>query len=176
MFIDKNAFNLIRRDKLLISIREFIPESYNMLHQAYGYESFLFHGESKLHSATGIQQGDPAGPALFSLTIDEVIKSLQAELNIWFLDDGTLGDSATQVIEDLDRLLLQFPELGAILNGCKCELTPLCHTDEQLRQTVELFRRRLPTIKIIMPDEQSLLGSPLMDAAVPAVLRSSEAR
>ena len=141
-----------------------------MFYQAYGSNSFLFHGESIIQSATGIQQGDPAGPALFALTIDDLSKSLASELNIWFLDDGTVGDSVAKVAEDLDRLLTGFPQLGAELNGDKCELTPLNHNDDQLTRTLEIFRGKLPTIKLIMPNELELLGSPLTDAAVPAVL------
>ena len=49
----------------------------------------MFHGESSLVSATGIQQGDPFGPALFSLGIDEVTREIDTELNVWYLDDGT---------------------------------------------------------------------------------------
>ena len=95
-------------------------------------------------SETGLQQGDPAGPALFSLTIDNLIKSLTSELNVWYLDDGTEGDTVDNVIRDLDRLLIGIPELGGEINGDKCEVIPLCHTDEQLLQTERLFRCRLP--------------------------------
>ena len=69
----KNAFNSIRRDKILSVIREYTPEAYHLFHQAYGKETWLFHGESVIASATGLQQGDPAGPALFALTIDDLV-------------------------------------------------------------------------------------------------------
>ena len=105
----KNAFNSIRRDKVLEAIRDHLPEAYHMFYQAYGSSSLLFHGETLIQSATGLQQGDPAGPALFALTIDELTKSLTSELNVWFLDDGTAGDTVEKVADDLDRLILGFP-------------------------------------------------------------------
>ena len=61
----KNAFNTIRRDKILTAAREHLPDAYHLLHQAYGEKSFLFHGKSLIESATGLQQGDsaPCGPS-----------------------------------------------------------------------------------------------------------------
>ena len=166
----KNAFNTIRRDRMLSTVREHLPDVYHLMHQAYGSDSLLFHGESQITSATGLQQGDPAGPALFALTIDELVKSLTTELNIWFLDDGTLGDTVPNVLDNLDRLLEGFPELGAVLNGGKCEVIPLRHSARELRETETLFRSRLPTIKFIVPENQQLLGSALSDEAVPGLL------
>ena len=61
----KNAFNSIRRDKILAAVRENIPEAYCLFHQAYGTDSTLYHGSTNISSSTGLQQGDPAGPALF---------------------------------------------------------------------------------------------------------------
>ena len=70
-------------------------------------------------SATVLPQGDPAGPALFALAIVELVKSLSAEINVWFLDDGIIGDVVSEVLSDLNLLLTEFPELGGDLNGDK---------------------------------------------------------
>ena len=43
-------------------------------------------------SETVIQQGDPIGPALFALSVDEAARGIQSEFNVWYLDDATLGD------------------------------------------------------------------------------------
>ena len=49
-----------------------------------------------LHSADGVQQGDPLGPLLFTLVLHKLVMTLDAELgadllsNVWFLDDGVL--------------------------------------------------------------------------------------
>ena len=166
----KNAFNTLRRDTILTAVRENLPEAYCLFYQAYGANTILYHGNNTIPSATGLQQGDPAGPALFSLSIDDLTKSLSSELNVWFLDDGTLGDLVDKVLNDLDRLLIGFPALGAELNDAKCELTLLNHTEDQQAEVIELFRRRLPSIKIIPLEDLDLLGSPLQDDAVPRML------
>ena len=64
----------------------------------------LFHGESSLVAATGIQQGDPFGPTLFSLGIDEVTREIDTELNVLNLDDGTMGDAPMKVASSVERL------------------------------------------------------------------------
>jgi hypothetical protein len=38
-------------------------------------------------------QEDPCGPMIFSLAIIQtIVSSLDSQLNIWYLDDGTLAD------------------------------------------------------------------------------------
>ena len=69
-----NAFNCINRDAILIKVKEKIPSLYNLLWQAYSAPSHLFYRDHIIESETGIQQGDPGGPALFSLGIDDIIK------------------------------------------------------------------------------------------------------
>ena len=78
----KNAFNCINRDIILQKVKENIPSLYNLMWQAYSRPSHLFYRNEILSSATGIQQGDPGGPALFSLGLDHIIKKLKCEINI----------------------------------------------------------------------------------------------
>ncbi|XP_063624759.1 uncharacterized protein LOC134796499 [Cydia splendana] len=44
----------------------------------------------------GCQQGDPLGPALFSLAIHPILESLNSKFNAWYLDDGTLGGTVDE--------------------------------------------------------------------------------
>ena len=92
----KNAFNQVRRDVMLRLVESNAPEIYPYVYQCYNKESDLFFGIGSDHgcvinSEEGVQQGDPLGPFLFSLTINQLIKSCQSELNVWYLDDGTLA-------------------------------------------------------------------------------------
>ena len=69
----KNAFNCINRDVILKEVKDKIPSLFNLLWQAYSKPSHLFYRNQILSSATGIQQGDPGGPALFSLGKDHIV-------------------------------------------------------------------------------------------------------
>ena len=70
-------------------------------------------------SEIGIQQGDPFEPALFSLEVDDITKSVDAEFNIWFLDDCTIGDSQDKVIENVQTVVQRLRLAGLELNSCK---------------------------------------------------------
>ena len=47
--------------------------------QAYHEPSNLYFSNNSLKSQTGIQQGDPFGPALFSLGVDDITKLQQTQ-------------------------------------------------------------------------------------------------
>jgi len=64
-----NAFNTLRRDKALTEIRDKVPEIYKYVWQAYAKPSYLFLGQDEfIMSQEGVQQGDPLGPFIYSLT------------------------------------------------------------------------------------------------------------
>ena len=101
----RNAFNSLRRDSFLSVARVSTPCLCILLWQAYSSPTRLFFGEEGYASERGIQQGDPIGPALFALSVNEAARGVQSEFNVWYLDDATLGDSPERVHEDLVVLL-----------------------------------------------------------------------
>ena len=60
----KNAFNSIRRDKMLEAVRDLAPDIYPLVHSTYSAPSSLLWGESTIQSAEGVQQGDLCCSAL----------------------------------------------------------------------------------------------------------------
>ena len=56
---------------------------------AYATSSHLVIGNETILSEIGIQQGDPLGPVLFALAIDEIARSIRSPINIWYSDDAT---------------------------------------------------------------------------------------
>ncbi|XP_048488762.1 uncharacterized protein LOC125491265 [Plutella xylostella] len=126
----KNAFNSIDRGTFLTEIKELTPEIYPYLWQCYSSPSNLIYNSNLIHSEVGCQQGDPLGPAIFSLAIHKTISSLKSKLNMWYLDDGTLGGESDTVLDDLRTLTDNMREIGLELNSSKREIFIPSHISE----------------------------------------------
>ena len=153
----KNAFNTIRRDKMLKSVRSLAPELAPFVYSAYSEPSILFWGEQTLMSREGVQQGDPLGPLLFCLTIHELTIQLESDLCMFYLDDGTLGGSPDEVLRDLRLVEQGAAELGLTLNHKKSEV--ISHNSASR----EALLTATPDLCVTKPDCATLLGSPLGD-------------
>ena len=75
-------------------------------------------------SCCGVQQGNPLGPLGFALAlhpiIEKVIRSVPGLLiNTWYLDDGTLCGSATDLCAALEIIETEGPLRGLSLNRGK---------------------------------------------------------
>ena len=95
---------------------------YNYVFQNYSQQSSLFFGESIVESREGVQQGDPLGPFLFSLGIMDIIKSMNTELNCWYLDDGTIAGDVNTVLDCFKKIINAKNTHGLEINPSKCEL------------------------------------------------------
>jgi len=169
-----NAFNSIRRDVFLAAARDKAQGIYRLLWQAYSEPSTLFYGNTNLVSATGIQQGDPFGPALFSLGIDSLTRRVNTEFNVWYLDDGTIGDSPEKVFSSLQRLIHDLREVGLEINQTKCELVIINHSREEKLRTEGLFRELLPELKVVHLSDSTLLGAPLSEGGISTAVRERQ--
>ena len=63
----KDAFNSIRRDKVLETVEVHIPELLPFVHSVYSAPSTLMWEGDQTLSSEGVQQGDPLGTMLFVL-------------------------------------------------------------------------------------------------------------
>lgn len=105
----------------------------------------------------------------FSLAVYPVASNLRSQLNIWYLDDGVVGDPGT-VLRDLHTLINAENDFCVQLNLEKCEMFICGGSIEQqtsLKQPVEKIYSRL-----LWPASEAvtLLGAPLLNEAVPLVL------
>ena len=164
----RNAFNSLRRNTFLRVARVRAQELYSLLWQAYPNSSALFFGEDVLRSEEGIQQGDPFGPALFALGLDELTREVESGFNVWYLDDATLGGSPDVVLRDVRRLVTALGAIGLEINSAKCELTVLGHAEVDPVSTQ--FREVIPDVRLVELDRLVLLGAPVVSSAIPPIL------
>ena len=168
----RNAFNSVRRDVLLQLVKNKLPVIYPFILQCYGDKSNLFFGDDSFDSMEGVQQGDPLGPFLFSLAIMDNIKSMKSELNVWYLDEGTLAGDVNTVLEDYRQILKALESHRLEVNPSKCEFFLIRPQSRECLQALTSFK--LITEGVIQVDKSNLtlLGAPIFPEAVSAVLES----
>ena len=63
----RNAFNSLRRDKMVMAVEELVLELLPLVLSAYVSPSSRFFGKVVIQSCEGVHQGDPLGPLLFCM-------------------------------------------------------------------------------------------------------------
>ena len=160
----KNAFNSIRRDVVIDEVQSFFPDMLRFVVACYGEPSHLFFGDHIILSAEGVQQGDPLGPLLFCLAINDLLAAVTSELVIGYLDDITIGGERDKVIGDIKTLQEAAASIGLVLNNAKSEMLGASP------DTIAQFRdSSLPFLEVAAGDAV-LLGAPLCAEGVSRVL------
>ena len=113
-------------------------------------------------------------PALFSLTIHSLATSLSSNLNVWYLDDGTVGGEVDQVLADFHSVMQLAPSLGLQLNTAKCKLILTGMDEVAANQTLSRFQELSPSIHPVSPKDATLLGAPLTIAAISIYLTKAK--
>lgn len=164
----KNAFNCAERDTILKEVLDHVPRLYPFLYQCYSDTTNLYIKENLILSQVGAQQGDPLGPLIFCLAMHKAISDLSSTLNIWYLDDGTIGGRPDTILEDLKKLIPALKNVGLEINPQKCELFtcgPIANPSLLNLKTL------LPGIKSVDKSSFSLLGAPIYTDGVSEALQ-----
>ena len=119
-----NAFNSVHRGCMFEEIRTRIPSLAPWMESCYGAQPILHMGDNQILSRCGVQQGDPLGPLGFALTLQPIVEKIKAEvpslkINAWYLDDGTLCGSPTDLAAALRIVEQEGPSRGLKLNRAK---------------------------------------------------------
>ena len=119
-----NTFNSVDRGSMFREVRDRIPSMAAWMESCYMAQPFLRLGEHTILSSCGVQQGDPLGPLGFSLTLQPIIEKIKEEvpnllINAWYLDDGTLCGSASDLCAALAIIEEDGPARGLHLNRAK---------------------------------------------------------
>ena len=140
-----NAFNLVSRQALLSECSTHFPELLPWVSWCYSRHPVLWHTLGNLTSQSGVQQGDPLGPLLFSLVLNVVVKAIATHpecgdllYHVWYLDDGVLAGPSSHVRKALSLLIELGPPLGLHVNIKKCEVFSsgcLTHFPMEMKQS-----------------------------------------
>ena len=93
---------------------------------------------------------------MFSLAIHRLLSHLKADFKVFYLDDGTLGGTPEEVVEDLRRIEDAADGLGLVLNHRKSEV--ICSDP-----TTSYMLSVSPDFQHVDPAKACLLGSPIGD-------------
>ena len=122
-----NAFNSIDRSAMFEEIRHFLPSMSSWMELCYQSQPNLLVDKYCIKSCCWVQQGDPLGTLEFVLALHPIIKQISEEvpsleLNVWYLDNGILCGSRSELLKALNILELEGPRRGLYLNRDKCLL------------------------------------------------------
>jgi hypothetical protein len=167
-----NAFNTIQREAILQGCAKRTPVAYNWLRSCYqGHSPLYCQGQRLLVSQTGTHQGDTCGPLGFVLGLDMALDAAGAhrlEWESWYLDDGTLVGTPSEVFDYLGRLQVALSNVGLHLNLGKCQLwgpgiqgasDPLPRYPDGL--PLDHPARAIPVMPFVAQSGITLLGVPI---------------
>ena len=117
----------VKRIHLLGSTKVLMPSIISFASFCYSKHSDLFFNSSIVDSQTGVQQGDPLGPLLFSLAIWPLIDEIESKIpnllqHCWYLDDGMIAGTEIKLCEALVVLSESGEKFGLELRKDKCQL------------------------------------------------------
>ncbi|KAL5460165.1 hypothetical protein EMCRGX_G033593 [Ephydatia muelleri] len=117
----------------------------------------LWHPLGIISSETGVQQGDPLGPLLFSLVIHRVVSAIASNcpellFHMWYPDDGAIAGPKLAVLRALSIVQDLGPPNGLFVNTSKCEL---CSTGD-----LSIFPSEIKSSKVLNVE---IIGVPIDD-------------
>ncbi|XP_065318667.1 uncharacterized protein LOC135926666 [Gordionus sp. m RMFG-2023] len=124
-----NAYNTFSRNTFLHSTCFHFPAYTKFLFSCYQSPTILQFNKEKILSVEGIQQGDPLGSLLFSLGINDMIKSINSSctlsLHAWYIDDGILSGPCREIAKAVNIIKEMGTAIGLSLNQSKSEFSHL---------------------------------------------------
>ena len=141
-----NAFNSKKCSEMLKSVASSVAGIAALTNFCYSQHSQLFFDKFVVSSEIGIQQSDPMGSLLFSLTLWPNIEKIQEsspelQQHSWYLEDGVFVGSEKDLIRSWDILCQLGRDRGLHVRVDKCELWSPVDLDRlDIRKNEMIFR------------------------------------
>ncbi|XP_036355426.1 uncharacterized protein LOC115230167 [Octopus sinensis] len=165
-----NAFNSLDRGHMLEVCQDRVPHLLPFISLSYSLPSLLIAGGSFISSSCGVQQGDPLGPLLFALAVDAIARVNESPLNLWYLDDCTLGGPPDVLLKDLASLIPALSDIGLVINSSKSEIVNLSVEPSLFKNSFSLFCKLLPELRQTPLSDLEILGSPILADSATRIL------
>ena len=120
-----NAYNTISRAACMEGVKKYCPDLARWTRWCLNGSSRVYHNTHVIPCTTGVQQGDPLAPVLFSVGLHMVVEQLLAIPEIrqlWFLDDGLLRGKGPEVRRALAIMTSELAKIDLSINLRKCEI------------------------------------------------------
>ena len=157
-----NAFNSVRRDHVLQTCMDRTLEIAKLSFLVYSKPSSVIASGHSITSSTGVQQGDQIGALLFTLALDQIASGVESELNVWYLDDATIGGSTESVLRYVQRCITALKRIGLVVKPKKTEIINVGLAVVKFSRVVNSFNELLPEVKVTELTKIELLGSPIL--------------
>ena len=153
-----NAFSSIKVNEMLKAVASSIPGFAAFTNFCYSQQGHFFYDKFVVSCESGIQQGDPLSPLLFSLTLWPIIEKIQECLpelqqHSWFLVDGVSVGSKDNLIRSWDLLCQLGPDRGLHVRFNKCDMWSPIDLD---RLDIRIKRNDISGLEVL----GDALGSP----------------
>ena len=151
-----NAFNRVRRDTILISVADKMPELYCFVHASLDCSPQLSYGNDIIASAEGYQQGDSLSNVEYCDVVQPTLMETTSRTKLGYVDDTNLEGRISAVANDVQHIIDSFPTTGLILNAHKCEI--ISNNFDQIDKfpVFKDFRR-------VAKEDLILLGAPILE-------------
>ncbi|XP_026459935.1 uncharacterized protein LOC113360664 [Papaver somniferum] len=120
----ERAFYML--SQLIKEVRLHCPGISRWVEFCYLQPTKLYYDQYILSSTLGVQQGDPLGPLMFTLTLHPLVKFIASQckldLQAWYLDNGTIIGDTLEVAKALHIIETEGPGRGLHLNVKKTEV------------------------------------------------------
>ena len=167
------AFNSVRRDHVLQACLDRTLEVAKLSFFANSKPSSIITSGHSITSSTGVEQGDPVGPLLLAFAVDHIASGVEAELNVWYLDNARIGGSPESVLSDVQRCITGLMWICLRVNPKKTEKINVDLAAGKFSRVVNCSNELLPVVKVTKLTKVKLLGSPILNNATDALLLRS---